>query len=247
MKKISTIIAILFCGTVLAGGVYVHYHAMERVTLNGHVFCIPRENNANFFPLFNFALPKGDNTFLLSIAEAAIKRTLPDYELWAGTYPVSLYIYLEGMEPQKAAFRRSPEYPPHANPWYGKEWYSDRIITYDVDGGYYKVMEENGSPYWTAMKILPELGKPLPERVEDFYLGSCLDSTILAGPRSGEEITKCSVSSFYGNDIFYTFDLAIENILLKDKVLHYVKESLHTFEMPYTKNNPSAWFSICIP
>lgn len=190
----------------------------EEVRLGEHVLEIPFENLAESMPFWLRLIPglapsRGEILLKIEAEEIAIK--IPDYQAYEGKIKNNIFLRIEVLDEEALKQILDPEMHVYSDIWYGRGLFRNRIIEEHEKSGFYKVYKKGIKNFWSAVKILPDTTKPIPEDPFSFWVAGCFRSSTPM-TKTGET-TSCQ-SKFVHHDLLLDFSVNEINLRVIDDV-----------------------------
>jgi len=231
MLKTVAFISSLLGALLAAAVVYGNMRDSVQVVWNGHLFTIPKKNIVTEVPFWIRLTPgyyEDPDEMLLRFDADHMKSVIPEYIARDGQLKTDIIVNLKAMDQKDADVYRNPDTYTYRDAWYGEGRYDERVVEVHELTGFYKVYNPNYPIWWSALKIYPDADKPIPERVEDFWIAGCRDGK--APATASGRITRCGVNAFHHSNIFFSFTVTVENLHLHEELKRYVSDQLASWE-----------------
>ncbi len=200
--------------------------ADTKVTLGQRTFCVPdtleviESSNSESNPVANSDKSLGQS-FMVTIDARTVAKDIPEYQLQDNGYEAVLFAKFTYVGENRLKALAGPENYLDMLRLTGE--YERASVSYDEKNGAYRVSTETepNPLFWSLLTRKPGKGSPLPEKLEDFYLGSC---SVFGG-----NSTSCSTTqSIEGYHV--KLDTTEQNLFLTAKINKYLSGKLQEWE-----------------
>ncbi|MDP4536058.1 hypothetical protein Q3O60_07660 [Alkalimonas collagenimarina] len=171
----SLLVALTSCSEVFAD--------FERIQLGNQQYCIPKEYSPYQYGttsrVFSFAGADTDNrpaSLIVQFQGVEVQSHIPEYTAALGEQDFLLFATIR--RPGAAQAKNFLTQGAYSSGLTLRDDY--QFVEYDTKQGYYKVSQLPfpDTPFWHLYKMKPAVAQPVPELLNDYFLGACSISTI---------------------------------------------------------------------
>jgi len=224
-------IALLVLGMMLLlviGSVF--FSSVIKVSLNGHVFFVPKSYSLESFAQKFVGLIGGSEgdamEFMFIVSGDELARNIDGYIMRDGDYRGDIVAVLSVLSSEEVM--RYNDSSRYSDVWFGTGSYRSMVVESYGASGLWKIYRKVEFPYsWTVLSKLRVDEGMLPAKVFDFWVAQCLLSSSSLTP-SGKHV-DCN-SYVLENDLAIEFRVSEQNIGKMDQIRKFLMAKVIEWE-----------------